>query len=380
MSVLVTILTAGAALGCLYQIAATLLTLRYMGRAEPRPGAQPGISVLKPLHGDEPGLADNLRTLCRTDYPDKQIVCNTLDPADPAQRIAAQVKAEFPAVDIAIVAGEGSTARNRKIASLESALARAKHDVIAFADADVGAGEHYLGNVAAALEKPKAGLVTFLYLAKPTDSVWSRLESQWINLAFLPSVLVARAIGRRDGCFGATIALRRETLDRIGGLVPLRDRLADDYALGAAVRDLGLTIELAARPVDMVVHQPDFASMFAHEVRWGRTIAMLDRAGYAASILTQPVILSLLAAILSGFSVPLLGVFLASTALRFAAVRLQERALQVSRAPAYLLALRELLTFAVFIAALGGRTVHWRGSRYRIRRDGTMQLVEESPS
>ncbi|HEY1721475.1 MAG TPA: bacteriohopanetetrol glucosamine biosynthesis glycosyltransferase HpnI [Magnetospirillaceae bacterium] len=374
------VLAAAALIGCVYQIAAAILTVRYMRTHEPTPSARPGISVLKPLHGDEPGLADNLRALCRLDYPAFQILCNTLDPIDPAWRVAEQVRAEFPAVAMQNAAGEGSAARNRKIASLENLLPRATHDILAFADADVGAAPLYLDNIAAALEKPGAGLVTCLYLAQPTGTLWSQLESQWINLAFLPSVLVARAIGRRDGCFGATIALHRATLDRVGGLAPLRDLLADDFALGAAVRELGLTIELAARPVDMVVHHNGFMAMFTHEVRWGRTIAVLDRFGYAASILTQPVILGLAAALLGGLAWPFVATFLGAGVVRYLAVRAQERALGVTPAPAPLLALREVLTFAVFVAALWGRTVHWRGSRYRIHRDGTMQSVEESPS
>jgi ceramide glucosyltransferase len=371
------VLAAAALVGCVYQIAAAALTLRFMRTPEPVPAARPAISLLKPLHGDEPGLAENLRALCRQDYPALQIVCNTLDPADPAQRVASTVRAAFPDVDMEVVAGEGSAARNRKIASLENALRHAKHEVIAFADADVGAPPRYLDHLAAALARPGAGLVTCLYLARPTDTPWSRLESLWINHAFLPSVLVARAIGRRDGCFGATVALRRATLERIGGLLPLRDLLADDFALGAAVRGAGLAIELAARPVDMVVHHADFAGLFAHELRWGRTIAGLDRAGYTASILTQPAVLGLAAALVGGLAWPFVAVAVASAVLRFLAVRLQERALGLGRAPAGLLALREFLTFAVFVAALWGRTVQWRGSRYRIRRDGTMQPVKD---
>jgi ceramide glucosyltransferase len=374
------VLAAAACIGIVYQIAAAALVRRFVRRAPPVPARRPPVSVLKPLAGDEAGLADHLQSLAHQDYPGLQIVCGTLDPKDPAQPVAAQVRDQFPKVDMVVVAGEGSAAKNRKIASLENLLAHARHGLLILADADVAAHPGYIDDLVAGLEEPGIGIVTALYVARPTDTPWSRLEASWINHAFLPSALVARAVGRRDGCFGATIALTRATLEKAGGLKPLRDLLADDWALGAAVRRLGLGIAVASRPVDMIVDHGSFASMAAHELRWARTIAALDRKGYAASILTQPVILALLGALAGGLDIGFLAVFAAAIAVRLIAVRVEERGLGLERASLGLLALREFLTFAVFVAAFSGRTVLWRGVRYRIRRDGTMQPLENSSS
>jgi ceramide glucosyltransferase len=380
LHILALILAVATLIGIVYQIAAALLVWRFARAPAAQPVERSAISVLKPLHGDEPGLADNLRALCRQDYPVLQIVCGALDPADPALPVASAVRAEFPETDMVVVAGlaKPSEAMNRKVANLENLMTHARHEILVLADADVHARAGYLDDIAAALAKPGAGIATCLYVGRPEPNIWSRLEALWINNAFLPSALVARAVGRRDGCFGATIALRRDTLDRAGGLAPLRDILADDWGLGAAVRKLGLGIELAARPVDIVVHHPDMGSMLAHELRWGRTIASLDPIGYAASILTQPVIQSLLAMLAAGFRPAYIAHFAVALAVRLIAVRLQERALHIARAPLPLLALREFLTFALFVAALSGRTVKWRGLRYRIKPDGTMHKLEDT--
>jgi ceramide glucosyltransferase len=199
-----------------------------------------------------------------------------------------------------------------------------------------------------------------------------------VNHGFLPSALVARALGRKDGCFGATMALRRETLDAVGGLAPLRDVLADDWALGAAVRRLGYQIALAARPIDMIVHEPSFASLFAHEIRWGRTIATVDRMSYMASVMTQPVVLAALAALTGGAGfLPLL---VAAGAVRLWVVRAEEQALTLPSTAVPTLALRELLSFVVFIVACCGRSIHWRGRHFTIRRDGTLESKEGIPT
>ena len=374
-------LAAAALAGIAYQVAAAWLVWQFARATAGQPVDRPGVSVLKPLHGEEPGLAENLRALCRQDYPGFQIVCGTLDPGDPALPVASAVRDEFPEVDMIVIGGRVAPgdAKNRKVANLENLMAHAKHDILVLADSDVRAGVHCLGDAVAALEARGIGIATCLYVGRPEPDLWSRLEALWINHAFLPSALVARAVGRHDGCFGATIALHRETLERVGGLARLRDALADDWALGAAVRRLGLGIGLVARPVEIVVHHPNMGSMLAHELRWGRTIAALDRVGYSASVVTQPVVFALLAALAGLFAAPFLAVLVTALAARLIAIRVQEWALGLGRAPIYLLVLREFLTFALFVAALSGRTVRWRGLRYRIRPDGTMQPLEDNP-
>jgi ceramide glucosyltransferase len=171
------------------------------------------------------------------------------------------------------------------------------------------------------------------------------------------------------------MALRREVLDAIGGLAPLRDSLADDWALGAAVRGKGLTIGLVARPVDLVVHEPTLASLLAHEIRWGRTIASIGRGSYIASVLTQPVALAVLAALCGGW-IQWATLALAVLA-RGWAVRAEQKALALPATSLHLLVLREALSFVVYLAACCGRSVRWRGERFKIRRDGTLELKKE---
>ena len=60
--------------GILYQLAAARLLRRFMLGERPRPPVRPPVSVLKPLCGEEPYLADNLRSFCNQDYPSLQLV------------------------------------------------------------------------------------------------------------------------------------------------------------------------------------------------------------------------------------------------------------------------------------------------------------------
>jgi ceramide glucosyltransferase len=369
-------LAAAACGGMVFHLAAALQVRRFAKAPRTPPAARPPVSVLKPLCGGDLELTDNLLSHCRQDYDGYQLVFGVRDGADPALEAVRRLSAECPETDVAVVVDPNVRGRNLKVSNLLNMLPAARHDVLAIADSDVRVDEHYLDDVVAPFADPRVGLVTCLYVGRPRGGVWSRLGALGINHGFLPSALVARRLGRADGCFGATMALRRGTLDEIGGLEPLRDLLADDWGLGAAVRRAGGTIALAARPVDIVVDEPDFATLAAHEIRWGRTIAAVDRASYLASVVTQPVALALLAALAGRFADPYLLLLLAATCCRLWAVRSEEKALSLPRAGLGLLALREALTFAVFVVACCGRSVTWRGHRFRIQGDGTLTLVE----
>ncbi|OAN51344.1 glycosyl transferase [Paramagnetospirillum marisnigri] len=371
------LLLAACACGCLYQVVSALLVRRFMAAPVPVPSSRPPVSVMKPLCGAEPGMAENLASCLEQDYPAFQMVFGVQRPDDPALAEVARLEGTERA-ELVTVADATSHGRNLKVANLLNMWPKVRHDLIAIADSDIRVAPSYLDQIAAPFADPQVGVVTFLYVGRAVPGLWSALGALGINHGFLPSALLARAIGRKDGCFGATMAVRRDVLDKAGGLAALADVLADDWVLGHLARQQGLTIALAARPVDIMVHEGDFATLLAHEVRWGRTVAAVDRAGYLASVITQPVALALLA-VLAGWGslASLVGLGLAC-ACRLGAVRVQESALGLPKSPLGLLALREILSFLVYVVASCGRTVIWRGRRFVVRRDGTLELVEGS--
>lgn len=369
-------LTAAAAgAGMAYQLAAARLVGRFSAAIPPAPVQRPPLSLLKPLCGAEPGMGDALRSSLDQDYPAFQVVFGVADPADPALDVVRGLSAPS-SVRVDTVVESRRHGRNLKVGNLINMMSAAYHDLIVVADSDIRVDRHALDDLVAPFADPLVGAVTALYVAEPRPGLWSRLGALSINHGFLPSALVARALGRRDGCFGASIAIRREVLAAGGGFESLADVLADDWGLGAIARAQGLTIALAARPVVAVVSEPSWRALIDHEVRWARTIAAIDRPSHVASVITQPVALALLAALFSGgaaWGLALLGL---SGAVRLWAVRRQERALGLAPAGLGLLALREVLSFVVYAVAVSGRSVVWRGHRFRVRSDGTLEPVE----
>lgn len=363
--------------GCGYQVAAAHM-LRQFVKAAPDPvaGVLPPVTVLKPLCGSEPCLLGNLKSYARQDYPRFQIVFGVREADDPALATVAILQGEHPEIDMTVMIDPSRHGPNNKVSNLVNMMTAARHDLLVASDSDVAVEPDHLRRVVTTLQRPGVGAATCLYVGRASVTPWSRLLAMGMNHGFVPSALVARALGRRDGCFGPTIALRRETLERVGGFAALADRLADDYELGAAIRTQGLGIAVVPGLIDIAVHEPDLSSLFHHELRWERTLALLAPVGHAAAVMTQPLPFGLLAALLTpgGWAVLALAV-----ATRLMAVRLQEAALALPRASLGLVLAREALSFAVFLAASTGRSVTWRGHRFHVHRDGTLSACMERP-
>ena len=365
-----------------YVVAATIVGRRFAAPTpDPPPRAQEaGISILKPLYGAELRLFDNLRSFAEQDYAGVQIVLGVRDPEDTALPIARALKHDLPACDIVIVVDPRVDGSNLKVSNLENMLPAARHDILVLADSDIRVDRRYLAAVAAPLADPRIGIVTCLYKGASDGGLWSDLGALHINFGFLPSALLADAMGVGRGCFGATIALRREVLARIGGFARLRSEMADDYRLGEAVRDAGLTVVLSPYLVWTQVAEPSFRDLWRHELRWARTTRNLTPVGFAASIvITQPVPLAALAAVGAGFTLTSCAILVISCLLRWLSARAIARALGLARPHPWLLFGRDFLSFTVYIASFFGRSVFWRDQHFHVGPSGRMSVDGEQP-
>jgi ceramide glucosyltransferase len=357
-----------------YVVGATMAALRFARRPfDAAPESVPPVSMLIPLHGAEPGLYENLRSFAEQDYPEVQLVLGVRDHDDGALPIARALIADLPRRDIKLVIDPRAAGSNLKVANLENMLPAARHELIVLADSDMRVGRDYLKVVTAPLADAGTGVVTCLYKAIPLSGLWSRLAALYTNFGFLPSALVGDALAVGDGCFGATIAMRRSVLERIGGFARVRNELADDYQIGAAARGLGLKTVLSPYVVENIVSEPSFASLWLRELRWARTSKAMAPVGFAGSVTTHTVALATLAALAFG-SDAAGEIFLLSLATRWISAAIIAHRLDLPRSGLWLLPLRDALSFAVFVASFCGRSVSWRNQLFRVAPSGQMSV------
>lgn len=361
--------------GAIYACTATWVTWRFLRQPRESPSHSPSISVLKPLHGGEPELYENLASFCAQDYAGQvQIVLGAHDPADPALDIARQVQRDHPDCDITVVADPTLYGANRKVANLINMVAHARGEVIVISDSDVRIPRDGLGRMVAALERPEVGLIYCLYRGLRTQSAWSQLAAMDINTRFAPSVVAGQAL-KAHPCLGPTMALRAEVLEKIGGFHHLIDVLADDFELGRTVRAAGHRIGCPPMLIDHVFPERSAREMLTHELRWARTVLAVEPIGYLGSAIVHFLPLALIGAALTGFS-PLGAVLLGALAvLRLAHALVLSRLLGADHQSLWLVPLRDLLSFGVFVVAICGDRVEWRGKRFKIVRGGAIAAV-----
>ena len=235
--------------GAAYALLAALFAGRFM-RVRPAlaPANVAAVTILKPLHGDEPGLAENLETFLNQDYPgDVQIVFGVHDNTDPALAVVERLVAKYPGRDICVVRDHALHGANGKVSNLINMLPVARHPVLILSDSDIAVGPGWLVQVVEALSRPGVGVVTCFYTgaaAPGTAPLWPTLAAMGTSYDFLPNALVGTSLALAEPCFGSTIALHRATLDKVGGFAAFADHLADDYEIGRAVRGLGYAVGL----------------------------------------------------------------------------------------------------------------------------------------
>jgi ceramide glucosyltransferase len=350
------------------------------------------VSVLKPLCGAEPRLYFNLETFCRQTHPSYQLLFGVACASDPAAQVVRRLARAYPQCDIELVIGAPSHGSNRKVGNMINMAARAKHDVFVIADSDIAVESDYLMRVTAPLADEQVGIVTCLYRARRVGGFWARIGALFIDKWFAPSVYVAHWLGFDRFGFGSTLALKRDTLIKSGGLDALRDCLADDYWLAERVRALGLQTVLSEVVVATDVTERDLAALWRRETRWLRTIRSIDPLSFAFLWLTFTtpwlVTSGLLSLVFDSSGADFAQsaadtiVDLSSSFGLSARLLLHWRSARSWRAfwiDLPLIPLRDALMCFQWLAACFGSSVLWRGFRVPVDDSRTMRGVSDAP-
>jgi ceramide glucosyltransferase len=360
--------------GAAYAVTAAMLAARILRRSpDPPPAPLPPVTILKPLHGLEPGLETALESFLVQAYDAPvQVIFGLHGMSDPAAAVVERLKRRFADRDIALVIEPRLHGANHKISNLINMMPHARHDVLVLADSDITAGPDHLRTVVAALFCPGVGAVSCLYTGEGLTTACSRLAAMDVSYRFLPNAVFGIASGLAHPCFGSTIAMTRATLAAIGGFEAFSGFLADDFEIGRAVRAKGLKLAYPSVTVSHGCAEGSLGAVVDHELRWARTIRTIDPAGHWGSLLTHALPLGLIGAALLGFS-PAAGAALTIplAARIFLKLRI-DHITGSNTGPLWFLPLRDMLSFAVFLASLFGSTVEWRGQRLRVGKSGAL--------
>ncbi|RLC82611.1 MAG: hypothetical protein DRI61_01830 [Chloroflexi bacterium] len=337
----------------------------------------PPVSILKPLRGLDHQIYYNLRSFCTQDYPRFEILFGVQSLEEPSVPIVQQLSQEFPAIPIKIVVAEPRGA-NRKVGLLEALASRAQYPILVISDSDIRVPPDYLRRVIAPLADPETGLVTCLYRGQELDSLAAKVEALYISANFLPSAIIGFHWLRMSYAFGSTIVIGKEELEEIGGFGAIANHLADDYEIGARVKAIGRKVLFSDCIVETVLGPVRWGELWHRQLRWMRCSWVSRPREYPGIVLTLSIPLSLVVALLTGFSFLGKLLLLTSIAVRFITgwIILGYMGHRQLRRSLPLLPIADLFHGILWAVAPLGKRIVWRDEEYILQRDGRLIPVK----
>lgn len=355
------------ALSCAYWTLTALTLVRFRRRRRHDTGWQPTVSLVKPVCGLERDLHENLSTAVRQDYPDYEVILCVQDPFDPALPVLERIRGELPDGRVRVVVDGRRAGPNAKVGNMLNGSVQARGEVLVFSDSDMRLAPTYLHAIVAALADPGVGIVCTLYRAEGATNLWEHLEVLSLNADFVPAMVFAMETGVALACAGASLAVRRDTLDRLGGLAPLGEFLAEDFELARSAAARGFQVVFVPHVAATRVELSGLRAWWRHQVYWDQNNRASNPVGFFLSVVVRGIPFALAYALLGGPAQwtilgAALGVRLATAAVTSVALGDHEGLRRL-----WLLPLRDLGGFATWLASFGGRTVHWRARRFGLR-------------
>jgi ceramide glucosyltransferase len=344
----------------------------------------PPVTILKPVHGMEPRLAQNLESFFQQDYPDFEIIIAARDADNPALLVAEELRRKYPKVRSRVMISGPPAWPSAKVFSLHRMIQSSRDEHFVISDSDVLVGPDFLRNVVPPLLDPTVGLVTCLYQGMPAGGLWSLLEGVGMSVEMPSGVLVADMMEGMRFALGAAMAVRRDALEKIGGIQTTADYYSDDFVLGNEIWSAGFRVVLSHYVVGHVLVPRSLEQTVADQLRWMKSTRYSRPRGHIGTGLTFAVPFGVLGLVSAwalgrpGLGLALLAVTLlnrvAQSLLVGWGVLRDRNALTCS----WLYPLRDFMGFFIWGASFTSRSFLWRGETYAFQ-DGGKIIPKREP-
>jgi ceramide glucosyltransferase len=365
-----------------------------------RPEFLPAISLFKPLHGDEAGLEENLRTFFEQDYLQhvaragdstvengvsrvELLFCARSD-ADEGLEIARRVSAEYPEITARFLTSGSPWAANAKVCSLAAMAKVASHDLWAISDSDVRVTPDYLRTIVLPFADELVGCSTCLYRGVVVrGSLWSKLEAVGMTIEMSSGICADSLVEPVQFALGPTMVTRRERVEEMGGFESMADYCADDFVLGNWIAKNGHKVVLSGHTIDHMVLQADFVESMKHQVRWMKSTRFSRPKGHFGTGLTFGVpfgVMACVGALMLGMPVlgwcALAGSVLGRCLQAFVVGRFVVREKRILSAMV-LFPLRDMIGALIWALSYASNRIQWRGEVYELVDGGRMRRPVE---
>ena len=367
-----------------YYVLATYCSWDYFRKVRKMPAPDgsfvPAVSILKPVRGVDREAYQNFVSFCRLDYPEYEIVFAVSDQDDEVIPWIEKLQRTFPAREIRLLTGAAQVGANSKVNKLCQLAKEARHEILVISDSDARVEPDYLREMVAPLAKPDVGVVTSLFRGMTGGSFFSVIDALGVPAESAPGALVARKLeGNMKFAFGWSMATTKRHLAEIGGFEAIADHHSDDFELGNRIAAKGYRVELMRKWIWMVFPRETLRQFLQHELRWSIGLRNVRKVGYLGLALTFGLPWTVLAA-WAATKWQVSAAYLAAYVVLRLAMAWTSGVWgvgdPVTQQNLWLVPLRDLVNFGVWLAGFFSNTIHWRGLVFRVKQGLLIPLPE----
>ncbi len=350
-----------------------------IGKRNPLSEFYPPISILKPLKGLDDSLFDNLASFCTQDYPEYEIIFSLQDHNDPAYKVAKKIKERYPERNISIIVERTNTGLNPKVNNLIPAYKASKYDYVLISDSNVMVERDYLKEIVKHMEDPDVGLVSNVIKGVGGNSIGSILENLHLNSFILGSVCFLDRFLKMPCVIGKSMLIRKGDLEAIGGVITVKDVLAEDYVIGERIHKIGKKVVLSNYAIKNVNVYWSIKKFLNRHTRWGRLRWRLGGLRYISELIGNPVFISCLPILFDASRVTIFFALSVSLIKVMGDLYLGKIINSGSSPVVYILSpVKDILIGLIWFVPILSNTVVWRGNRYIIGKDSMLSPCPET--
>ena len=327
----------------------------------------PPVSLVLPVCGIDNYAADTLRSSLELGYPNYELLLCVASAADPVLPLVRGLIGEYPDARVKLLIGRQRVSDNPKLNNVVKGWRASSHQFVIIADSNVLMPRNYIQQLLARWQ-PDTGLVAAPPVGSLPQGFWAEVECAFLNAYQARWLYVTDSFGRAFA-HGKTMLCRRGDIERAGGFEKLNIEVAEDAAATKIVRTAGLRVRLIDRPVEQPLGNRSATEVWSRQLRWAR----LRRSAFFMTFLLE---------IVAGAALPMIAMTIiaksfdlpiALTLITFGGLWYGAEMLLAAVAgwrlsllyPLYGIT-RDLLLPVLFVSALCGRRIVWRGNEMRI--------------
>jgi cellulose synthase/poly-beta-1,6-N-acetylglucosamine synthase-like glycosyltransferase len=235
--------------------------------AKPHSDYTPFCSVIAPCKGLDEDLEKNLEALFEQDFPNYEIIFVVDSKEDESVKIIEKlINSRLSTLDSRLVISGKAENEAQKVHNLREAVLHVSDEskVFVFVDSDARPNQDWLRNLIAPLQNENIGCASsYRWFIGKSFSLSTEIRSVW-------NASIASALGanmKNNFCWGGSMAIRRETFEKIGMREKWCGVLSDDFAVTRAMNEANLPIFHVPQSLTASVENCTFREMLEFTTR-----------------------------------------------------------------------------------------------------------------